>query len=67
MRIIDATGPTYEGMWSYGLPFPEFQLKELRNPEWTDFTAYSQEFKGLSSATGTYIDGPSHALSAIYL
>ena len=62
MKLIDASGPVYEGMWSYGKPFPEFRLKELNNPDWVDFTAYSQEFEGLSSATGTYIDGPSHAL-----
>ena len=62
MKLIDASGPVYEGMWSYGTPFPEFQLKELKNPEWVDFTAYSQEFIGFTSATGTYIDGPSHAL-----
>ena len=62
MKLIDASGPIYEGMWSYGPPFPEFKIKELNNPEWVDFTAYSEEFIGLTSATGTYIDGPSHAL-----
>jgi len=62
MKIIDASGPIYNGMWSYGPPFPKFEMVDLKNPEWVDFTAYSQEFRGLSSATGTYIDGPSHAL-----
>jgi len=61
MRLIDASGPIYEGMWNYGPPFPRFKLKELNNPEWVDFTAYSEEFEGFSTVTGTYIDGPSHA------
>ena len=28
-QLIDASGPIYEGMWSYGPPFPEFKLIEL--------------------------------------
>ena len=62
MKIIDSSGPLFNGMWSYGPPYPEFESVELKNPEWVDFKAYSEEFKGMSSATGTYIDGPSHAL-----
>lgn len=62
MKIIDASGPIYEGMWNYGPPFPEFKLIELENPDWVDFTAYSQAFEGFHMLTGTYIDGPAHAL-----
>jgi len=62
MKIIDASGPIYNGMWSYGPPYPEFDMVEIDNPEWVDFTAYSQEFRGLSTVTGTYIDGAAHAL-----
>lgn len=62
MKIIDASGPIYNGMWSYGKPFPDFKLVELKEPEWVDFTAYSQAFEGFSMLTGTYIDGPAHAL-----
>jgi len=62
MKIIDASGPIYNGMWSYGEPFPEFKLIELKSPEWVDFTAYSQSFEGFCMLTGTYIDGPAHAL-----
>ncbi|MDD3777007.1 MAG: cyclase family protein [Actinomycetota bacterium] len=62
MKLIDASGPLYEGMWSYGTPYPDYRLKQLENPGWVDFKASSQEFIGLSTATGTYIDGPSHAL-----
>ncbi len=62
MKIIDASGPIYNGMWSYGTPFPEFKLIELKNPEWVDFTAYSQAFEGFCMLTGSYISGPAHAL-----
>lgn len=62
MRIINCSGPIYEGMWTYGEPFPEFKLVELENPEWVDFTAYSQAFEGFCMLTGSYIDGPAHAL-----
>jgi len=62
MRIVDASGPIYEGMWSYGSPFPNFKIKELKSPEWVDFAAYSQEFEGFCIFTGSYIDAPSHAL-----
>lgn len=62
MRFIDASGPIYEGMWSYGPPFPDFKLKELEHPDWVEFNAHSQAFEGFSMLTGTYIDGPAHAL-----
>ena len=62
MKIIDASGPIHNGIWSYGPPFPEFKLIELKNPEWVDFTAYSQAFEGFCMLTGSYISGPAHAL-----
>ncbi len=62
MKLIDASGPIYEGMWNYGPPFPEFKLIELEHPDWVEFSAYSQAFEGFHMLTGTYIDGPAHAL-----
>jgi len=62
VKIIDASGPIYDGMWSYGPPFPDFKLVELENPDWVDFSAFSQAFEGFCMFTGTYIDGPAHAL-----
>jgi kynurenine formamidase len=62
MKLVDASGPIYEGMWSYGPPFPDFKLVELEHPDWVEFSAYSQKFDGFSMLTGTYIDGPAHAL-----
>ncbi len=62
MKIIDASGPIYDGMWSYGEPFPEFRLVEIKEPAWVEgFSPKSQAFEGLSMVTGSYIDGPSHA------
>lgn len=61
MKTIDASGPIYEGMWTYGEPFSHFKLVELEDPKWVDFKAYSQAFNGFSMVTGSYIDGPAHA------
>ena len=60
--LIDASGPIYEGMWSYGAPFKNFKLKELKKPDWVEFKAYAQEFEGFDISTGSYINGPAHAL-----
>ncbi|MGM0366490.1 MAG: cyclase family protein [Actinomycetota bacterium] len=62
MGIIDASGPIYEGMWSYGEPFPEFRVVDIKEPDWVEgFSPKSQAFEGFCMLTGTYIDGPSHA------
>ena len=62
MKIIDASGPIYDGMWTYGDPFPSFRLVEIKEPDWVKgFHPKSQAFEGLSMLTGTYIDGPPHA------
>lgn len=62
MSLIDASGPIYEGMWSYGPPYKEFKMRELEKPDWVGFRAYAQELEGFSTSTGTYINGPAHAL-----
>lgn len=62
MKLIDASGPIYEGMWSYGEPFPEFRLVDIKEPDWVEgFSPKSQAFEGFCMLTGSYIDGPSHA------
>lgn len=62
MKIIDLSGPIYTGMWSYGPPFPEFKLVDIKEPEWVEsFSPKSQAFEGFCMLTGNYIDGPSHA------
>jgi len=63
MSIIDASGPIYEGMWSYGDPFPGFKLVELGRPEWIEkFEPRQQSFEGFHMLTGSYISCPAHAL-----
>ena len=62
MKLIDMSGPIYTGMWSYGDPFPEFKLVDIKEPEWVkEFSPKSQAFEGFCMLTGTYIDGPAHA------
>lgn len=62
MKIIDASGPIYNGMWSYGYPFPDFKLIDLKEPDWVEgFRPKSNAFEGFSMLTGTYFDGPPHA------
>lgn len=62
MKIIDASGPIYEKMWSYGDPFPKFRLTDIAEPDWVEgFSPKSQKFEGFCMITGTYIDGPAHA------
>ena len=62
MSIIDASGPIYKGMWSYGEPFPQFRLKELGKPEWIEkFHPRQQAFEGFHMLTGSYISCPAHA------
>jgi len=62
MKIIDASGPIYEGMWSYGDPFPDFKLVDVKEPDWVEgFHPKSNAFEGFSMLTGTYIDGPAHS------
>ena len=62
MKIIDASGPIYEGMWSYGKPFPKFRLVELKEPDWVKgFHPKQQAFAGFHMLTGSYISCPAHA------
>ncbi len=62
MRIIDLGGPLYEGMWSYAPPYPKFKVKEIPMPDWVDYKVWQEEFVGLCSQTGTYIQTPAHFL-----
>ena len=62
MKLIDMSGPIYTGMWTYGPPFPEYKLVDIKEPDWVEsFSPKSQAFEGFYMLTGSYIDGPSHA------
>ena len=62
MKIIDLTGQTYTGMWNYEAPFPNFEMKEIEQPEWLSCKIYSEQFQGMHSQTGTYLETPAHFL-----
>lgn len=62
MKEIDITGPIYTGMWSMGPPFPKFELKSIKQPEWLEDKVFNEEFKGICNVTGTYILTPAHFL-----
>jgi kynurenine formamidase len=62
MKVIDASGRIYEGMWGYGPPFPDFKLVDIKLPDWVDYESYSQAFEGFHMLTGTYMVMPSHGL-----
>ena len=62
MGIIDISGKINIGMWSYGDPFPEFDLQRVPTPEWLDYPIYSEIFSGMNSQSGTYLETPAHLL-----
>jgi len=59
MRIIDITGPTYDGMWTYGPPYPEVRVEEVPIPDWVPYPTYSWRFV-LGGQTGTYLETGLH-------
>ncbi|HBN85294.1 MAG TPA: hypothetical protein DDZ89_15795 [Clostridiales bacterium] len=59
-KIIDITGPIYDGMWNYDPPFPKFQMKPLPEVPWVKDRVYCEIFNGLHSQTGTYLETPAH-------
>jgi arylformamidase len=62
MKVIDITGPIYNGMWSYGDPFPDYALSRIPTPAWISYPIYSESFAGMCSQTGTYLETPAHLL-----
>jgi len=60
MRVIDITGPIYEGMWNYEEPFPKFRMEPLGEVEWAKAEVFCEIFKGMHSQTGTYLETPAH-------
>ena len=61
-KIIDITGEIYSGMWSYGFPFPEVEIKPLAEIDWVKYKIYAEVFEGLNSQSGTYLETPAHLL-----
>ncbi len=67
-RIIDLSGPLYNGMWSYnvlstlGVTLPDFHSEQLASLAAQGFEAYGF---ALSSITGTYIETAGHMLEGV--
>ena len=67
-KLIDLSGPLYEGMWSYSSlldlkdGLPEFECKRLATVEADGFEAFGYR---LSSITGTYIETGAHMLTGV--
>jgi len=59
MRIIDITGVTYDGMWTYGPPYPDVKVEEIPVPKWVSYPTYSWKFT-LGGQTGTYLETGLH-------
>ena len=62
MKIYDITGKISKGIWSYGPPFPDFEMRPLPQPEWVETRVWCDIFEGMNSQTGTYLETPAHLL-----
>ena len=62
MKIIDITGEIYTGMWSYGSPFPEINVRPLGEVGFVKYKIYAEVFEGMNSQCGTYLETPAHLL-----
>jgi arylformamidase len=59
MRITDLTGPIYDGMWTYGPPYPDVVVEEIPQPDFIAHATYSWRFE-LGAQTGTYLETSLH-------
>jgi kynurenine formamidase len=55
MKIIDISGPIYEGMWDFGFENGQFRLREL-NYEYNDEPYYHEGLDGMVGSTGTFLE-----------
>jgi len=58
-RVIDITGPIYEGMWTYGLPYEPFSMEQVPPVDWVAYPTYSQNIR-MNVQTGTYLETGAH-------
>ncbi len=59
MRVIDITGPIYNGMWYFGDPWPRFHFKtRYHKLEAVGITAMIEDFEGMGGHTGLHIETP---------
>jgi kynurenine formamidase len=58
-RIVDITGPIYEGMWTYGEPYAPFRMEQVPSVDWVSYPTYSQNIR-MNAQTGTYLETGAH-------
>jgi kynurenine formamidase len=59
MRVIDITGPIYNGMWYFGDPWPRFHFQSRQHLlEGVGITALIENFEGMGGHTGLHIETP---------
>ncbi len=58
-KALDITGPIYEGMWTYGLPYAPFQMEQIPPVDWVAYPTYSQNVR-MNVQTGTYLETGAH-------
>ncbi|NQX64241.1 cyclase family protein [Paenibacillus qinlingensis] len=57
MRVLDLSGPIYNGMWSYGSPLPDVRVEPLASLE---TVGWSGHLLHLHTLTGTYLETADH-------
>lgn len=60
MPICDITGRIYEGRLTAKPPIPTYHLKPIAQPPWVEHPVFLDEFRGIYSQTGTYLETPAH-------
>lgn len=58
-KVLDITGPIYEGMWTYGLPYAPFRVEQIPPVDWVAYPTYSQNVC-MNVQTGTYLETGAH-------
>lgn len=58
-RVLDITGPLYEGMWTYGPPYKPFRMEQVPPVDWVPYPTYSQNIS-MNVQTGTYLETGAH-------
>lgn len=55
MKVLDITGPIFEGMWDYGFERGQFKLRPL-GYEYLNEQYYHEGFDGMVGSTGTFVE-----------
>ena len=58
-KIVDITGPIYEGMWTYGEPYAPFRMEQVPPVDWVAYPTYSQNVS-MNVQTGAYLETGAH-------